>query len=247
MSFTADSTTNKKLDGKWCVITGGGQGVGQAIAETFAAEGASIALVARSKDKLDTVAKVCKDKGAPQTETYSVDLTDIQALDAFAKTFLKDHKHCDVLVNNAGVMVAGKPTEGDINEWQQCIQLNLLGPMALTHAFSPGMVERKEGLIINVASVAGLEPMKSTPVYAASKWGLRGWSLSCYDALRNDNVKVVCIHPGAVETPMTEGKFQMERCLRPSDIAEAAMLALRVSSACVPSEITLRLTLSAAK
>ena len=57
MSFTADSTTNKKLDGKWCVITGGGQGVGQAIAETFAAEGASIALVARSKDKLDKVTK----------------------------------------------------------------------------------------------------------------------------------------------------------------------------------------------
>ena len=59
------------------------------------------------------VAKICKDKGAPQTETYSVDLTDIQALDAFAKAFLKDHKHCDVLVNNAGVMVAGSPTEGD--------------------------------------------------------------------------------------------------------------------------------------
>ena len=58
------------------------------------------------------VAKVCKDKGAPQTETYSVDLTDIHALDAFAKEFLKEHKHCDVLVNNAGTMAVGGPTEG---------------------------------------------------------------------------------------------------------------------------------------
>ena len=66
-------------------------------------------------------------------------------------------------------------------------------------------------------------------------------------ALRNENVKVVCIHPGAVETPMTEGKFNMERCLRTTDIAEAAMLAVRTSSSCVPSEITLRLTLSAVK
>ena len=66
-------------------------------------------------------------------------------------------------------------------------------------------------------------------------------------ALRQHNVKVVCIHPAAVNTPMTEGMFVPERCLQPSDIAEAAMLALRVSSSCVPSEITLRLTLSAAK
>ncbi|DBA71124.1 TPA: hypothetical protein ACH3X2_011534 [Trebouxia sp. C0005] len=241
------ATASNKLAGKWCVVTGGGAGIGQAIAETFAAEGASIALVARSKDKLEEVAKGCKSKGAPQVETHSVDLLDLQALDKFAKSFLSSHKHCDVLVNNAGMMGQGTPTEGDISKWEKCIQLNLLAPMALTHAFSPGMVEKKEGLIINMGSVAALEPMKSTPVYAASKWGLRGWSLSCYDALRQHNVKVVCIHPAAVNTPMTEGMFIPDRCLQPTDIAEAAMLALRTSSACVPSEITLRLTLSAAK
>ncbi len=58
----------------------------------------------------------------------------------------------------------------------------------------------QEGLIINMGSVAALEPMKSTPVYAASKWGIRGWSLSCYDALRQHNVKVVCIHPGITQS-----------------------------------------------
>ncbi|KAA6429628.1 MAG: hypothetical protein FRX49_00062 [Trebouxia sp. A1-2] len=196
LSADVMATASNKLAGKWCVVTGGGAGIGQAIAETFAAEGASIALVARSKDKLEEVAKGCKSKGAPQVETHSVDLLDLQALDKFAKSFLSSHKHCDVLVNNAGMMGQGTPTEGDISKWEKCIQLNLLAPMALTHAFSPGMVEKKEGLIINMGSVAALEPMKSTP---------------------------------------------------PTDIAEAAMLALRTSSACVPSEITLRLTLSAAK
>ena len=204
------ATSSNKLAGKWCIVTGGGAGIGQAIAETFAAEGASIALVARSKDKLEEVvlpsclqhdcldgftpawtshicfivqvAKGCKSKGAPQVETYSVDLSDLQALDKFAKSFLSSHKHCDVLVNNAGVMGEGTPTEGkqlfillvrceqpkllsflraeltacwqylrygcftgDISKWEKCIQLNLLAPMALTHAFSPGMVEKKVG------------------------------------------------------------------------------------------------------
>ncbi len=129
------------------------------------------------------MAKGCKSKGAPQVETYSVDLSDLQALDKFAKNFLSSHKHCDVLVNNAGVMGQGTPTEGkqlfillarcehsmilspmqaeltalwhnlqyecftgDISKWEKCLQLNLLAPMALTHAFSPGMVEKNVGL-----------------------------------------------------------------------------------------------------
>jgi len=212
LSADVMATPSNKLAGKWCIVTGGGAGIGQAIAETFAAEGASIALVARSKDKLEEVvlpsclqhdcldsftpawtchicsniqvAKGCKSKGAPQVETYSVDLSDLQALDKFAKSFLSSHKHCDVLVNNAGVMGQGTPTEGkqafillvgcehqkflpfmqveltvcwyylqyrrcctgDITKWEKCIQLNLLAPMALTHAFSPGMVEKKVGV-----------------------------------------------------------------------------------------------------
>ena len=140
LSADVMATSSRKLAGKWCIVTGGGAGIGQAIAETFAAEGASIALVARSKDKLEEVvlpsclqhdcldgftpawtshicfnvqvAKGCKSKGAPQVETYSVDLSDLQALDKFAKSFLSSHKHCDVLVNNAGVMGQGTPTEG---------------------------------------------------------------------------------------------------------------------------------------
>ena len=155
------------------------------------------------------------------------------------------------------------------------------------------MKPAQDGLIINVASIAGVEPMKSTPVYAASKWGLRGWSLSCYEvsdvvngflcphyasaaastwyyacrsasatpsstkqptleavacmqALRQENVKVVSINPAAVATDMTEGKMDHSRSLQTSDIAEAAMLAVRTSSSCVPQDITLRLTLSAA-
>jgi len=235
------------LKGKWCFITGGGKGIGKAIAETFAAEGGNIALVARSKDSLEEAAKICKEKGAPEVETLSCDLMDSASLNETVKKFMSSHKHCDVLVNCAGMMGSGSPTEGDDSQWQACIALNLLAPMFLTKAFAPSMVEKKEGIIINICSIAGLEPMKATPVYAASKWGLRGWSLSCYEALRLEKVKVVAIHPAAVATPMTESMFNHDKCIQPADVAEAAMLVLRCSPACVPSEITLRLTESAAK
>ena len=77
------------------------------------------------------------------------------------------------------------------------MELNYMGEVLQLHSCCTSVdIVLQEGLIINMGSVAALEPMKSTPVYAASKWGIRGWSLSCYDALRQHNVKVVCIHPG---------------------------------------------------
>lgn len=232
------------LAGKRCLVTGGNRGIGKAIAETFAREGASLALVARSKDKLEEVADSCQSQGAAACEIYPFDLVNTGDIDSLAQRILAD-KQVDVLVNNAGIMVSGSAFEGDMTDWERCLKLNVLAPMGMTHAFSPGMVKRKDGLIINIGSIAGLEPMKSTPVYAASKWGLRGWSLSCYEALRQDNVKVVAIHPAGVATQMTEGRFRHDRCIQTTDIAEAAMLAVRTSSSCVPQEITLRLTLPA--
>jgi len=123
--------------------------------------------------------------------------------------------------------------------------LNVQSPMALMHLLAPKMVEQQDGVIINIGSVAGVEPMTWAGAYAATKWALRGWSLSCYQELRSHNVKVCIINPGMVRTDMATENFtgaQLDRMLDPEDIAECALLPFRLSSKCVPCDLTLRLT-----
>jgi short-subunit dehydrogenase len=239
-------SANKLLSGKVALITGGGRGIGQAIATALAKEGAGLALVARKKDQLDETAAVSKEHGAAFADVYPTDLTNGANIDSLAKQLLEKHGAVDILVNNAGMMTKGStPLDGNPDDWETMIQLNLAAPMRITRLLAPAMVEKGGGTIINLGSVAAVEPMTQSCAYAATKHGLRGWSLSCYQALRHKNIKVVLINPAMVNTPMIEGStLKRERMLQPSDIAEAAMLAFKSSPACVPEEITLRLTLS---
>lgn len=234
------------LAGKLCLVTGGSRGIGRAIAEAYAEQGAKLALVARTTSQLEETAESCRKLGAPEAHVFSADLTDGKQLADLVKQLEAKFQMVNVLVNNAGMQSksGSTPREGDLDEWEMLLKLNTLAPMRLTRLVTPKMVEAKEGLIVNIGSVAALEPMSSVCDYAASKWGLRGWSLSCHDNLRKDNIKVVIIHPGMVRTDMTtndstEASAQ-KRMIQPTDIAEAALLAVRMSPSAVPNEITVR-------
>ncbi|KAK9819538.1 hypothetical protein WJX74_007481 [Apatococcus lobatus] len=234
------------LAGKLCLVTGGSRGIGRAIAEAYAEQGAKLALVARTTSQLEETAESCRKLGAPEAHVFAVDLTDGKQLADLVKQLEAKFQMVNVLVNNAGMMSksGSTPREGDAAEEEMLLKLNTLAPMRLTRLVTPKMVEAKEGLIVNVGSVAALEPMSSVCDYAASKWGLRGWSLSCHENLRKDNIKVVIIHPGMVRTDMTtsdktEASAQ-KRMIQPTDIAEAALLAVRMSPSAVPNEITVR-------
>ncbi|KAL0018108.1 hypothetical protein WJX77_009366 [Trebouxia sp. C0004] len=243
------ATAGKKLfieflPGKVAVITGGGRGIGQAIAEKYATQGFTLILTARSKDQLEETAASCKAKGSPAVDIHGIDLSQSSQVGKFADDVLHKYKKVDVLINNAGMGTksGSGPIEGDSSEWEMAVNLNLIAPMLLTQAFAAGMVENKAGLIINIGSIAAESGMAGQSVYAATKWGLRGWSLSCYEALRTSNVKVVLIHPGPVATAMTEGVFNQDLSLEAEDIAEAAMLPLITTALCVPKEMTLDTT-----
>ena len=140
----------------------------------------------------------------------------------------------------------GTPLEGEPDEWEKLLKLNTLAPMRLTRRLAPRMVEKGEGAIVNIGSVAALEGMKGGGAYAVSKFGIRGWSLSTYEALRHQNIKVSLINPGFVNTPMVGGRPGLiyENMIQPEDVAEAVMLTLRTSSGCCPTEIHLRPTKS---
>ena len=235
------------LKDKWCIVTGGGRGIGRAVAEAFANEGANIIITARSTDQLEDAAKALEAKGAPEVVALPADLSSGVGVDKIAAQALeKAGGKIHILVNNAGTGSPEdqSPISGDPDAWDKTVQLNVLAPMRLTRRLAPAMAESKSGIIINICSVDSLNPKAKNTVYSTTKYALRGWTLSCYEALRTEGVKVVAIYPGMVETDMTghytEEGADPEKMIRPEDIAEAAMLAVRTSNTAVPEEIVVR-------
>jgi len=232
------------LDGQTALVTGASRGIGRAIAVALAREGASVALTARTADDLQVTAEACAEAGAAATSVHALDLHDQRAVDTLCDALLQKHGGVDVLVNNAGVLVAGTALEGDPDDWERALVLNVAAPMRLTRRLAPGMVDRERGTIVNLGSIAAIEGMTGAGAYATTKHALRGWSRSSYQRLRSAGVKVVLVNPAFVDTEMTAGVQNADRTrmLHVDDIAEAVMLAVRTSPACCPEEITLRLT-----
>mmetsp|Transcript_6265 Transcript_6265/g.15039 ORF Transcript_6265/g.15039 Transcript_6265/m.15039 type:complete len:215 (+) Transcript_6265:370-1014(+) len=154
----------------------------------------------------------------------------------------------------AGFVCEGNPLSGNPDEWETMLQVCLHAPMRITRRLTPAMAEGMSGYVINIGSVAAIEPMSAgAGAYAAAKHGLRGWSLSSYLTLRHKNIKCVLINPGFVNTDLVtsreaiKDKVLPDRMIQPSDIADAVKFVLHSTKGCVPEEINLRLALSAYK
>lgn len=233
------------LKGLRAVVTGASTGIRRAVAVCFAREGARVLLAARSEKALAQTVADCLAAGAPEAIAVPCDLTAPEGVDALSARVL-ELGPCDVLVNNAGMGANGNGTEGDPDEWDRMLYLNLHAPMRLTRRLAPSMIKQKQGVILNIGSIAGVEPMSGpSAAYAAAKHGLRGWSTSIYQSLRYQNVKVCLVSPAFVDTPLVAAPgFIRERMIKPEDLAEVCLLPFRMSSASVPTEVTLRLTLA---
>uniref|UniRef100_A0A061S2S7 3-oxoacyl-[acyl-carrier-protein] reductase n=1 Tax=Tetraselmis sp. GSL018 TaxID=582737 RepID=A0A061S2S7_9CHLO len=242
------------LQGEWAVITGAGRGIGRAIAVSLAAEGCKLALIARSKDQLEQTAAECRQNGCPKTLVLATDLSKPSEVDRVCDTVLAECGRVEILVNNAGFVCEGNPLSGNPDEWETMLQVCLHAPMRITRRLTPAMAEGMSGYVINIGSVAAIEPMSAgAGAYAAAKHGLRGWSLSSYLTLRHKNIKCVLINPGFVNTDLVtsreaiKDKVLPDRMIQPSDIADAVKFVLHSTKGCVPEEINLRLALSAYK
>ncbi|CAE7935390.1 unnamed protein product, partial [Symbiodinium sp. KB8] len=179
------------------------EGIGRAIALAYAKESSNLILAARTKVDLDEVATECSKVG--KVRTFPVDLSNREGVDSLA-SFVDSFGGCDVLVNNAGRVSPGSASEGDVDDWDKMIYLNLNGVMRLTRRLIPNMAAKKWGALINLGSIAAIEGMSgSQAAYAATKHGLRGWNHSIYQGLRHDNIKVMLINPAFVNTPLVTG------------------------------------------
>ncbi len=165
-----------KLKDKVALITGGGRGIGKAIAMHYGREGAKLALCARTGAELDQTVKELRAMNV-DAEGWSCDVSLEEPVKDFVAKAHKKFGRIDVLVNNAGVMTRPAPMiELDVKKWDYTIAVNLRGPFLITQAVLPIMMQQKSGSIINVSSMIGRGAYANFLAYATSKWGLEGFS-----------------------------------------------------------------------
>jgi NAD(P)-dependent dehydrogenase (short-subunit alcohol dehydrogenase family) len=187
------------LKGRVAAITGGARGIGYAIAERFLASGASVALWDVDPKALETAAAALAKKG--KIDTRKVDVTDLASIEAAVKGTEAALGPLAILVNNAGITGGnGKTWELDPAVWRQVVDVNLIGPFLCAHAVVPGMVQRKYGRVVNIASVAGKEGNPNASHYSASKAGLIALTKSLGKELAQAGVLVNCVTPAAAKT-----------------------------------------------
>lgn len=192
-----------KLTDKIAVITGGGRGIGKAIAMAYAREGAKLALCARTVSELEqTVAEIRQLK--TDAQGWVCDVSDEQAVKDFISNAQKKFGRIDALINNAGVMTRPVPiTELEVKKWDYTIAVNLRGPFLVTQVVLPIMMKQKSGSIINVSSSIGRSAYANFIAYATSKWGLEGFTQTLAAETRSSNIRVNSVEPGYVATKLT--------------------------------------------
>ena len=180
------------------VITGASSGIGEATARALTAEGYRVALLARRADRIEALAAELGETAIAIT----ADVTDRDSLVAAANHVERELGGADVLVNNAGVMLLAPFSADQRAEIRQMVEVNLLGTMTTTEVFLDQLRDAG-GDLVNISSVAGRTARAGNAAYAATKWGINGWSEALRQELQPD-VRVIIIEPGAVATELTD-------------------------------------------
>jgi short-subunit dehydrogenase len=189
-----------RLKGAVVAITGASSGIGEAAALAFARKGARLALGARRLDRLNAVAEKCRQKGSPDVSTRRLDVGRNADARAFVAAAIRDHERIDVLVNNAGLGWMGRLHDMPEEKVDELLATNVAGVIACTQAALPLMLERRRGVIINVASVVGFRAAPYSAVYSATKHAVVGLSHALRGELSGTGVKVCVVYPASTKT-----------------------------------------------
>jgi NADP-dependent 3-hydroxy acid dehydrogenase YdfG len=243
--------SSEDTTGRVAVITGASSGIGEATARALAAGGYRVALLARRLDRIETLADELGDGAV----AIKADVTDRDSILAAAERVKAELGRVDVLVNNAGVMLLGPFSAELSGDYRRMIETNLLGAITTTEVFLEQLVSDGGGDLINLSSVAGRTARPGNAVYAATKWGVNGWSESLRQQLQPD-VRVIVIEPGAVATELTDhitdpetkaaAELMYEQTsIAPQDIAEIIAFAVSRPRGVSLNEILVRPTAQA--
>jgi NADP-dependent 3-hydroxy acid dehydrogenase YdfG len=218
-----------RLAGKTALVTGGGSGIGRAVARLFLQEGARVAIAGRNQAKLD---EVVRELGSPR-DLYActADVAEPTQVQALVQNVIGRFGAIDILVNNAGTNIKARTfRELTPETWQKLIRTNLDGAFYCIHAVLPTMLARKDGAIINISSVAG---KRASPLggvaYAASKFGMTALGIGLGAEEKDSGIRVCNIYPGEVDTPLLEVRPQAiseehrQTILKAEDVAAAVV------------------------
>jgi len=195
------------LKGTVALVTGASSGIGAAAATALAAQGAAVALAARRRDRLDTLAAGIRDQGGTALVLES-DITDQQQAAGAVERTVAELGRLDTLVNNAGVMLLGPVVGAPLQEWEQMVRLNVLGLLYCAHAAVPHLLAaagdgpRHVADMVNISSVAGRAARNGSAVYSLTKHGVGAFSESLRQELAGRYVRVSLVEPGATATEL---------------------------------------------
>lgn len=232
-----------KLKDSVAIVTGAGRGIGKAIAVALSKEGARTVLISRSQKELETVGDEIEGFGG-KVEIAAADITD----DASARRVFSDvaqrHGRIDILVNNAGIGRFAPVRSLALDDLDDMWRLNLRAVFHCTKLALPIMEKNKNGIIVNISSLAGKNAFVGGGGYAATKWALLGFSRCLMLEERDHNIRVVTISPGSVDTTFNGQRdaAKAKRILSAQDVADTVILAVTMPDRAMVSEIDIRPT-----
>lgn len=232
-----------ELSDRVAVVTGGSTGIGRATARELALEGARVAICARTGEDLEEAAGEIRSEGGAVLP-LTADVSRPEDVRRLARRVRDELGPADVLVNNAGIGVFGALEDLSVGDFDRCFGVNVRGVFLCCKAFAPEMAERGDGVVVNVASLAGKNFFPEGSVYVGSKHAVVGLSKSLMVELRERGVRVLTVCPGSVDTPFFDKAAghdpDRDRIVDPEDVAELIVESVRLSDRGTVSEVEIR-------
>jgi 3-oxoacyl-[acyl-carrier protein] reductase len=232
----------RPLDGKVALITGASRGIGLAIAASLAGMGARLSLCARDPKRLEQASRELQRDGA-SVVAIPADVRKTSEITSLVRKTEESLGPIDILINNAGIGYFAPIQEASEANWDAVLDTNLKAVFLLTKAVAPGMIARRGGHIVNIASLAGKNSFAGGGIYCASKWGLLGLTQCMAEDLRPFGIRVSAVCPGSVATDFSPHTGRdTSKMLQPEDVAHAVESILTQAPQSFISEVVLRPT-----
>ena len=233
---------NQILHGKNCLITGATGGLGKEIAKEFVKNGCNLFLTGRNNEKLNTIKnELGNSKNKIKIDFEDADLSDVDEIQKLIEKVKSTFTNIDILVNCAGVFPVKSLSDSTVEDFEKCFSVNVKAAFVLCKEFSQGMITKKWGRIVNIASSSAYAGFKNTSIYCSSKHALLGLSRSLHSELKEYNVRTFCVSPGSIKTPMGKSVTgqNYETFLNPSEIAELIVHLVSFDNEMISQEIQL--------